>query len=92
MRLSILFLCLTSIMTSACQSAACAEHDKRTEECEDVNIDCEENLSKQCTYGDITVTIRACDCDSWVYEAVCDAGITDSLETIENGTECGEWY
>jgi len=91
MRLQILFIFISSILTSACQSAACAEHEKRMAECEDVDIDCEESLSKQC-YGDITVTLRACNCDSFVYGAVCEAGITDSLETIENGTECGEWY
>ena len=71
---------------------ACVEHEERMAECELVDIDCAESQSKQCSYGDIEVTLHSCDCDSWVYGAVCEAGISDSLETIESGTECGEWF
>ncbi len=71
---------------------ACVEHEERMAECDMVDIECAESLNKQCNYGDIEVTLHSCNCDSWVYGAVCEAGISDSLETIESGTECGEWF
>ena len=84
------------VVLSGCRSdseiPACVEHDERMALCDLVDIDCEESLSRQCNYGDIEVTLHSCSCDSWVYGAVCEAGISDSLEAIESGTECGEWY
>jgi len=84
------------VVLSGCQSdseiPACVEHQERVELCALADIDCVESLSQECTYGDIEVTLNSCDCDSWVYGPVCDAGIGDSLEAIQSGTECGEWF
>ena len=44
-----------------------------------------------CTYGEYSVTLGSCgDCQAraTLYLDLCDAGITDDEQTIEDGTEC----
>jgi len=70
-------------------SAACAEAARlETEDCATVN--CAEADPLTCTYGEFSVDGDDCGCfTTWrLYEALCEAGVTDDLATLEAGIVC----
>ena len=70
------------------ETAACIKAAEITEECMYINIDCDEPLAVTCSYEDISVDSNNCVCDNGIYQAICDAGLTDSLEELEAGISC----
>ena len=68
--------------------AACVKADEIEAECEYIDIDCGEPLSVTCSYQDISVVSSSCSCDHRIYGAICDAGITDNLEALQEGIVC----
>jgi len=70
------------------RTAACVKADEIEAECEYVDIDCGDPLSVTCSYEDISVVSSSCSCDKRIYGAICAAGITDSLEALEEGIVC----
>ena len=83
--LSILFLACN---TTEMEKTACERAPELTEICVEEAVDCVQSLPQNCTYGDVLVETDECACRDIVYQAICDAGITDSVETIENGLVC----
>jgi hypothetical protein len=70
-------------------SAACAEAARlETEDCATVN--CAEADPLTCTYGEISVDGDDCGCfTTWrLYEALCEAGVSDDPATLEAGIVC----
>ena len=70
-------------------SAACAEAARlETEDC--ATVSCAEADPLTCTYGGLSVEGDDCGCfTKWrLYEALCNAGVTDDLETLEAGIVC----
>jgi len=70
--------------SAACQEAARLEAD----DC--YTVLCAEAFPLTCTYGDVVADGDDCGCwTQWmVYDALCSAGNTDSLETLQDGLVC----
>ena len=91
---------IAAILTMGCQSfhqkdsasndrtAACIKADEIEEECSYIDIDCGEPVPITCSYEEVSVNSNSCSCDQRIYRAICDAGITDSLEVLEAGIMC----
>ena len=78
-------------MSSACsesEKTACTYAPELTEQCVEEAVDCLQSLPMICTYGDIVVETDECACGDVIYQAICDAGVTDSVETIQAGLVC----
>ena len=67
-----------------------SQHEKISDECQYIDIDCGDPTCELCTYKDISASICSCTCHNRLYEALCEAGITDSIEAIDEGTECSD--
>jgi len=79
--------------------SACGDKDTGSDDgaCElaEENMACPECYSGEvtCTYGEYSATEGSCgDCQarSALYQDLCDAGVPDSADDIEAGTECSD--
>lgn len=67
---------------------ACAKASELTITCAEEPWDCVQTLPMTCTYRDIVVETDDCSCSDVIFQAICDAGLEDSVETIQEGLEC----
>ena len=70
-------------------TAVCAEAERlSTEDCATVNCLTAEDLT--CSYGDTSVDGDDCGCHTRLklFEALCEAGNDDALDTVEAGVVC----
>ena len=51
-------------------------------------MDCMQSNPQICAYEDILVETEECNCADIIYQAICDAGVTASIETIQDGLVC----
>ncbi len=68
-------------LSDACTLAA---ENSECDDCDDGDV--------TCTYGDHSVTQASCggcQAEAALYQALCDAGVTDSAADIQAGMECG---
>ena len=70
------------------EKTACEHAPTLTQQCAEEAFDCLQSLPQLCTYGDVTVETDECACADIIYQAICDAGITDGVETIQAGLVC----
>ena len=94
------FICVvTTVFLFACQDTqdeqkpddtlpACAKAVELTTSCNEEPWDCVQTLPMTCTYGDVVIETDDCSCYDVIFQAICDAGIEDSVETIQQGLEC----
>ena len=88
----IVSVCLVGVLVSCGEpesaTNACERVEELTQQCIDESFDCLQSLPMICTYGEVVVETDECACRDVVYQAICDAGVTDSVETIQAGLVC----
>ena len=82
-----------SVLLAACGETesglpACDRVSELTQQCIEEAVDCVQSLPMICTYGDVVVETDECACRDVVYQAICDAGISDGVDAIKDGLVC----